>query len=245
MKNRMYHQKRGLFMGYLPCPKIAVIQVYSFERQSIYGDLDCITDITKATYRRYMDDVEGVAVNEEETLKVLNMIAQQDPDQRIAWELDFQKDNTYVPFLDAELFVDDDGVLHMRYYRKLQKKSIKLHVKSHHLSSTKTEMVRNYYRTAQTIASGPEELQHSMEIVDGLLRKNGYSNPRNLIKKVNQKKKQTNNVSRPILELPYISDRISAQIRNHCKKLKIHARIIFKPGSKLRKHFCNSRPHDN
>ena len=43
----------------------------------------------------------------------------------------------------------------------------------------------------------------------------------------------------------YISDRISAQIRNHCKKLKIHARIIFKPGSKLRKHFCNSRPHDN
>ena len=63
-------------------------------------------------------------VNEEETLKVLNMIAQQDPDQRIAWELDFQKDNTYVPFLDAELFVDDDGVLHMRYYRKPQKKSI-------------------------------------------------------------------------------------------------------------------------
>ena len=244
MKNRMYHQKRGLFMGYLPCPKIAVMQVYSFERRSIYGDLDCITDITKATYRRYMDDVEGVAVNEEETLKVLNMIAQQDPDQRIAWELDFQKDNTYFPFLDTELFVDDDGVLHMRYYRKPQKKSITLHVKSHHLSSTKTEMVRNYYRTAQTIASGPEELQHSMEIVDGLLRKNGYSNPRNLIKKVNQKKKQTNNVSRPILELPYISDRISAQIRNHCKKLKIHARIIFKPGSKLTKHFCNSRPHD-
>ena len=33
--NRMYHQKRGLFMGYLPCPKIAVIQVYSFRRQSI------------------------------------------------------------------------------------------------------------------------------------------------------------------------------------------------------------------
>ena len=26
--------------------------------------------------------------------------------------------------------------------------------------------------------------------------------------------------------------------------LKIHARIIFKPGSKLRTHFCNSRPHD-
>ena len=38
--NRMYHQKRGLFMGYLPCPKIAVTQVYSFERRSIYSNTD-------------------------------------------------------------------------------------------------------------------------------------------------------------------------------------------------------------
>ena len=99
------------------------------------------------------------------------MIAEQDPDQRITWELDFQQGYTYVPFLDAELFVDDNGVLHTRYYRKPQKKSITLHVKSHHLSSAKKEMVRNYYKTAQTTASDPEESQHSMEIVDGFLRK--------------------------------------------------------------------------
>ena len=82
--NRMYHQKRGLFMGYLPCAKIAVIQVYSFERRSIYSNTDCITDITKATYRRYMDDAEGVALNEEQALIMLNAIAKQDPDRRIA-----------------------------------------------------------------------------------------------------------------------------------------------------------------
>ena len=107
-------------------------------------------------------------------------------------------------------------------------------------------MVRSYYRTAQTTASGPEELQHSMEILDGLLRKNGYSNHRDHIKIGNQQKKDANNVNRSILELPYIpdSDRISAQIRNYCEKLKIHERVIFKPGSKLRTHFCNSRPHD-
>ena len=74
--------------------------------------------------------------------------------------------------------------------------------------------------------------------------KNGYSNPRDHIKIRNQQKKDVSNVNRPILELLYIFDRISAQIRNYCKKLKIHARIIFKPRSKLRTHFCNSRPHD-
>ena len=70
-------------------------------------------------------------MNEEEALKILNMIDEQDPDQRIAWKLDFQQGNTYVPFLDAEFFVDDDGVLQTRYYRKPQKKSITMHVKSH------------------------------------------------------------------------------------------------------------------
>ena len=112
--NRMYHHKRGLFMGYLPCPTIAVIQVYSFERRSIYSNTDCITDITKATYRRYMDDAEGVALNEEQALIMLNAIAEQDPDRRIAWELDFQQDTKFVPFLDAELYVDDEGGLYSR-----------------------------------------------------------------------------------------------------------------------------------
>ena len=130
---RMYYQKRGLFMGYLPCPKskIAVIQVYSFERQSIYGNIDCITDITKATHRRYMDDAEGVALNEEQALLMLNAIADQDPSRRISWELDFQQDDNFVPFLDVELYIDNQGVLHSRYYRKPQKKAITLNAKSH------------------------------------------------------------------------------------------------------------------
>ena len=128
---RMYYQKRGLFIGYLPCPKIAVFQVYSFERRSIYGNIDCITDITKATYRRYMDDAEGVALNEEQALLMLNAIADQDPSRRISWELDFQQDDKFVSFLDAELCIDNQGVLHSRYYRKPQKKAITLNAKSH------------------------------------------------------------------------------------------------------------------
>ena len=48
-----------------------------------------------------MDDAEGVALNEEQALIMLNAIAEEDPDTRIAWELDFQRDTKLVPFLDA------------------------------------------------------------------------------------------------------------------------------------------------
>ena len=102
-------------------------------------------------------------------------------------------------------------------------------------------MVRNYYRTTEIISSGQEELDYSMNIVDYLLRKNGYSNPRDHVSKGNKKKTNTN-VNRPI---SFISDRVSNQVRSYYRKLKLQAHIVFKPGSKLRRQFCNSRPHDS
>ena len=107
-------------------------------------------------------------------------------------------------------------------------------------------MVRNYYRTTEIISSGHEELDYSMNIVDDLLRKNRYRNPRDHISNSKGNKKKTNtNVNQPILELPFISDRVSNQVRSYCRKLKLQAHIVFKPGSKLRRQFCNSRPRDS
>ena len=86
---------------------------------------------------------------------------------------------------------------------------------------------------------------NSMNIVDDLLQKNEYSKPRDHINiyKGNKKKIKTN-VNRPILELPFISDRVSNQVRSYCRKLKLQAHIVFKPRSKLWRQFCNSRLHD-
>ena len=89
--------------------------------------------MTKATNRRYMDDAEGVALNKKQALLMLNAIAEQDPDRRISWELNFPQDDKFVPLLDAELYIDNNqGVLHSRYYRKPQKKAITLNAKLHH-----------------------------------------------------------------------------------------------------------------
>ena len=103
-------------------------------------------------------------------------------------------------------------------------------------------MVRNYYRITETVSSGQEELDYSLDIVDDVLRKNLFSNPRNHIKAYN---KMIKNVNRAIFELPFISDRISNQIRSYTRKLEIQAHIVFKPGKKLRGQFRNSRPRDS
>ena len=100
---------------------------------------------------------------------MLNAIAERDPDRRIACGLDFQQDDKFLPFLNTELSIDNQGVLHSRYYRKPQKKAITLNAKSHHLSSTKTEMVRNYNQTTESVSSDQEELDCSLD------RKTTYS----------------------------------------------------------------------
>ena len=52
-----------------------------------------------------MDDAEGVALNIGQALLMLNTIAEQGPDRRISWELYFQQDDKFAPFLDAELHI--------------------------------------------------------------------------------------------------------------------------------------------
>jgi hypothetical protein len=79
-----------------------------------------------------------------------------------------------MPFLDAEIRIQSDGTLVTRYSRKPQNKAIILHSRSHHPESTKSEVLKNFYRTAVEVSSGPSELQHSLNIVDELERGNEY-----------------------------------------------------------------------
>ena len=66
-----------------------------------------------------MDEAEGVALNEEQALLMLNAIAEY-PDRRISWGLDVQQDDKFVPFLDAELYIDNNQrVLYSRYYHEV------------------------------------------------------------------------------------------------------------------------------
>ena len=154
------------------------------------------------------------------------------------------EEGQYVPFLDTEISIDSDGDLLSRYYRKPQKKNITLHQLSHHPENTKTEVIKNFYRTAEEVSIGPGNTEYSCEIVDNLLRRNGYSNPRSVHQtaKNNRVKTAKNQQELTPLRIGYVSEQVSNKIRNYIKRSKLPIRPIFLPGNKLRTMFVKSRP---
>ena len=241
--NRLYLQLMGLFMGCKPSPIGAIIRVYYFERRSIYTDSHYLPVIQRL-YRRYVDDAGTLAKSQNHALQIFDSIAAQDGDQRLAWEVDYPETNSFLPFLGTEIRVDDEGHLHHKFYRKEQKKQITLHYRSHHPLRTKVEVARNFYKTAEK-SSTPEYVEESMQIVDHLLRCNGYSNPRQYLtfrhKVISTKVRDTTMVN---LKLPYISEQVSAKILRFIKAQSLPVTVIFLPGKKLRDIFCSSRPYD-
>ena len=238
---RLFYQILGLFMGCAPSPILAIVRVWKFENNSIFIDIRFITNF----YGRYIDDGARLAKSKDDAILFTNSIADQDPSGRLKWEVDFPKDaDSYVPFLDTEIKLDEDGNLHSRFYRKPQKKKITTHWRSHHPLSTKEEVARNFYRTARDVSNNELNTEYSVNIVTDLLRHNGFDDPSKYdCPKVNvkSKKKKENFV---MLTLPYLNESVSNKIKNHIRKLKLPIRVVFKPGTKLRNVFTNSRPFD-
>ena len=197
-------------------------------------------------YVRYVDDVGTVAESCEEATAAFSCIASEDPNGRLGWEIDFpESDADWTPFLDTQIRIDRDGKLHTKFYRKEQKKHIILNLRSHHPMRTKIEVARNFYKSARECSSSPELKEESFKIADNLLRCNGYSNPRDImkthIKGISGPPMDSSSVC---LKLPYISEQISDQIPKFIKNCELHIRVVFTPGKKLRHLFSSSRPYD-
>ena len=149
---------------------------------------------------------------------VCRMIGEQDPNGRIQWEIDFPTPGNFVPFLDTEIKIEPDGTLVSRYYRKPQNKGIILHSKSHHPLSTKVEVLKNFYKTAQEVSSGHDEREHSYRIVDDLARKNGYRPQRPPTHHTTSRRRNPSSSYKAPLKLPYVSEEVSNKIRTYIKK---------------------------
>ena len=175
-QGKLYLQLTGLFMGCKPSPIVAIIRVYIFER-SIYTDINFLN----MPYGRYIDDGYGLITSLEEAQVIFDLIAAEDPDGLLQWEVDFhESNNDFVPFLGTQVRVSIEGNLEYKFYRKLQKKNITLHYKSHHPLKTKIEVIKNFYRAAEMSSSSPEYEEASFQAVDHLIRCNGYTNPRQM-----------------------------------------------------------------
>ena len=236
--NKLYKQLVGLFMGSKPSPLAAIIRVYMFERSSIYRDLRL------TFYRRYVDDTASFARSEVEARELVAGIAHEDPDRLLQWEIEFPEKGDWVPFLDAELRVTDEGTIEHRYYRKPQKKPITLHAKSHHPDHVKCQTIKGFYRTAAICSSDATHEEYSMGMVDKLLMNNGYQEPREISKR-RLMPMTTSRDHTTTLKLPYISESFSSFVISFIRSHNLPIRVIFTPGTKLRNLFCKSRPYDS
>ena len=227
-------------------PPCAIITVYKLEKESIYTDINFLSSPIGLFYGRYVDDSGSLARCKKEAVENCNKISERDVDGRIRWEVDFPEDNQYTPFLDTEIKINSDRIVSSRYYRKPRSKGITLNYHSHHQQTTKEAVAKNYYRTATEVSSGPAELQHSLNIVDSVLKQNNYPSPRSYATsaRVSTPKRQNNN-KYVTLTLPYTTEKDANRIRNYIKAKKMQVRPVFTPGKTLKQTFCKSRPLDN
>ena len=241
--HKLYRQLDGLFMGMMPSPLGAIIRLYYFERNSIYIDIHHFP----LFYGRYVDDAGSLATDLQSAQNIVTSIADQDPEGKITWEIDFPQDkDKFIPFLNSEIRITSEGTINSRLYRKPQKKLITLHNSSHHPESIKNSTIRNSYREARSLSSGESELEHSLGIVDELYHCNGYNDPRQHDPgRSNQpKSKSQYNSNFTTLTMDYISEFVSNSIRNHIKSNKLPIRLACSSGNKLKNHLCSSRPYD-
>ena len=242
---KLFLQVQGIFMGCKVSPLLAIARVYSFEKRVLFADAHYIN----IPYGRYVDDAYTLASSRKHAEMLFNRIAAQDPDSKLSWKIEFPDEDsasTFIPFLGTQIKVSGDAIM-SKFYRKPQKKNIVLHARSHHCLKTKVEIAKNFYYTAEHSSTSPEFVEESLQVVDNLLRCNGYKNPRDLrtskqgVSSGYDKNKEQNMV---YLKLPYISEAISSQVVKFVKKHKLPVKVIFTPGRKLRDVFCSSRPYD-
>ena len=245
--NQVYLQLLGLFMGTNPAPILATVKMWKLERASVYVDLR----ITLPTYSRFYDDLNGTTSNSRKAQQLCNLIEQQDPDKLIKLTLDYPSSSEeYIPFLNTEVRIDNEGQIQSRLFRKPQKKLLTLHYYSHHTTRTKIATVESMYKTAEVVSSDPNNQQHSSKMVDTLLLNNGY--PNRVIEAIKDKRKRrrkrhktpTPSDNTAILKLPYINEATSRKFRDAVKHSGLPVKIVEKPGRRLKDLLTDSRPLD-
>ena len=89
-------------MGCKPSPIGAIVRVYTFERRSVYTDPHNLP----VMYGRYVDDAGTVTSDEERANQLFNRVAEDDPDSRLSWEIEFpQTGESFTPFLGTQIRV--------------------------------------------------------------------------------------------------------------------------------------------
>ena len=232
--NKLYKQKHGLAMGNRLSGTLAIICMDRFEQTHIYKKYQPVL------YGRYVDDIGTTASNIEEANIMLTDLNSRHP--TIKFELETPDEDGFLPILDLQVKIDENGETKRRLYTKPANKGITLNFESHQPSATKQAMVSNEMRRVSLYPT-PEYIQDAKEKMVTRLINNGY--PEQWINscvsyngkkrhKTRKKQQRVHHESLFTLKIPFISNNINDGIRRIIKRHKIPARLVNSKGTTLR-----------
>ena len=193
-------------------------------------------------YCRYIDDCCIVTSTQSEMDECFRILNQQS--QYISFTREKPNDG-WLPYLNTQLMFAN-GKLHVKWYRKESSKNIILHARSAHPMAVKRAIVRNVLKTASNVSSGETERQESLRMANEMISSNGYPpRPRRLRKPKAVMNTGNRKESRLPLCLPFISDRVSAAIKQCLNQAQLQNVVLVNiPNENIRRQLVRNRLYD-
>ena len=236
------HKGFGKFLGSF----FLIIFPDRFEQQALQN-----AALKPELLMRYINDYTGFWLHGERALiEFVEYLNNLHP--KLAFTLDYSKENKGVPFLDTLVTVTASGTgevkLETELYIKPTNSGIVMHERSAHPTSTKHNMIRNMFHRALNHSSNKEKEECSIAKIKELLLGNGYS-PQ-LLKRLlwevrNARRNKGTARKRAVggdgfLTLPYIDEGLLRKVKQVVNKSGLNVKLASRNDYKLKKQLVRS-----
>jgi hypothetical protein len=232
--DRKYLQIKGVPMGARFAPPFAIIFMHHIESTA----LNLLpVEMKPYIYLRYIDDIFYACNEKGHSNHILNMF--NTVDNNIKFTIETVTNTCKLPFLDTQLYVDDNGYIKHSWYMKKVHSGNMLNFSSHLPMSCKKAFAIERFVTIFKRTNCNDLLKDHIIFMYTLLRRNDY--PHYFIRqsfvqavhKYNQRMKTREIVRTPFnapgdtyLKLPFISDRCNSIIKQHVEKSQLPVKFI-------------------
>ena len=228
-----YSQVRGLAMGQRLAPVLAVCFMSLIERQ--------VLTRMPIMYCRYIDDCCVITSTQSEMDELFNMLNHQS--QYIKFTRETPREG-WLPFLNTQIKISH-GVYGVKWYRKNSSKNILVHAKSAHPRAVKDAVIRNMFKTAIKVCTGNEERDESRRLACKIALQNGYA-PQHRPSGFRRHGPNRDRENKLPLQLPFISDRVTAAIQQCIQRADLANDIILIniPRDNIKHQLVRNRMYD-
>uniref|UniRef100_A0A7I4YDF6 Reverse transcriptase domain-containing protein n=1 Tax=Haemonchus contortus TaxID=6289 RepID=A0A7I4YDF6_HAECO len=227
-----FSQNRGLAMGQRLAPVLAICFMSRIERPVIAR--------MPIMYCRYIDDCCVVTSTQQEMDELFDILNRQSQYIKFTREVPHEG---WLPYLNTQINISS-GRYNVKWYRKSSSKNILLHAKSAHPEAMKRAVVRNMYRTATGVCTGEVEREESRKLAAEIASLNGYGTQRKRSGLKAYSLRNRENMAH--LRLPFISDKVSAEIRQCIARADLANDVVLinLPADNIKRHLIRNRLYD-